>query len=509
MGDRTPSTSPVTTTASALTRYQMFVGGRWLDASTGAHFESDDPYRGEPWALIPRGSADDADRAVRAARQAFTSGAWPLLTASQRGALLRKLGDLVTVRSKALAEIEVRDNGKLYAEMSAQTAYMAQWYHYYGGLADKIEGAVIPTDKPDTFNYTRYEPIGVVVAIVPWNSPLLLTAWKLAPALAAGNTVVIKPSEYTSASVLEFMKLVEEAGFPPGVVNVVTGLGAEVGGALVEHPLVAKVAFTGSDATGHRVYEAAARGMKRVSLELGGKSPNIVFDDAELDNAVKGVVSGIFAATGQTCIAGSRLLVQESIHDQFLDKLVAFARTARMGDPMSADTQIGPITNRPQLDKILDYIEIAKDEGARPVLGGGRASRPECGNGWFVEPTIFAGVRNSMRIAQEEVFGPVLAVIPFKDQDEAIAIGNDVAYGLAAGVWTQNMRRAFTMAEKLQAGTIWINTYRAVSYLSPFGGYKRSGLGRESGQEMIKEYLQVKSVWISTATDVPNPFVQR
>jgi len=487
----------------------MYVGGQWVDASAGGHFESDDPYRGEPWALIPRGTAEDADRAVRAARQAFTSGAWPSLTASQRGALLRKLGDLTIERSKSLAEVEVRDNGKLYAEMSAQTAYMAQWYHYYGGLADKVEGAVLPTDKPDIFNYTRYEPIGVVVAIVPWNSPLLLTAWKLAPALAAGNTVVIKPSEYTSASVLEFMKLVEEAGFPPGVVNVVTGLGAEVGSALVEHPLIAKVAFTGSDATGQRVYEAAARGLKRVSLELGGKSPNIVFDDADLDNAIKGVVSGIFAATGQTCIAGSRLLVQRTIHDEFVEKLVAFARTARMGNPMSTDTQIGPVTNKPQLEKILKYIDIARDEGARAVLGGGRASRPECGGGWFVEPTIFEGVRNSMRIAQEEVFGPVLAVIPFSDQDEAIAIGNDVIYGLAAGVWTQNMRRALTMAGKLQAGTVWINTYRAVSYLSPFGGYKRSGLGRESGQEMIKEYLQVKSVWISTATDVPNPFIQR
>ena len=487
----------------------MYVGGQWVDASAGGHFESDDPYRGEPWALIPRGTAEDADRAVTAARQAFTSGAWPSLTASQRGALLRKLGDLTIERSTSLAEVEVRDNGKLYAEMSAQTAYMAQWYHYYGGLADKVEGAVLPTDKPDTFNYTRYEPIGVVVAIVPWNSPLLLTAWKLAPALAAGNTVVIKPSEYTSASVLEFMKLVEEAGFPPGVVNVVTGLGAEVGSALVEHPLVAKVAFTGSEATGQRVYEAAARGLKRVSLELGGKSPNIVFDDADLDNAIKGVVSGIFAATGQTCIAGSRLLVQRTIHDEFVEKLVAFARTARMGNPMSADTQIGPVTNKPQLEKILKYIDIAKDEGARAVLGGSRASRPECGAGWFVEPTIFEGVRNSMRIAQEEVFGPVLAVIPFSDQDEAIAIGNDVMYGLAAGVWTQNMRRALTMAGKLQAGTVWINTYRAVSYLSPFGGYKRSGLGRESGQEMIKEYLQVKSVWISTATDVPNPFIQR
>jgi aldehyde dehydrogenase (NAD+) len=423
--------------------------------------------------------------------------------------LLRRLGDLVAERSRALAEIEVRDNGKLYAEMSAQTAYMAQWYHYYGGLADKIEGAVLPTDKPHTFNYTRYEPIGVVAAIVPWNSPLLLTAWKLAPALAAGNTVVIKPSEYTSASVLELMALVEEAGFPPGVVNVVTGFGADVGVPLVEHPLVAKVAFTGSDATGQRVYEAAARGLKRVTMELGGKSPNIVFDDADLDNAVKGVISGIFAATGQTCIAGSRLLVQESIHDRFLDRLLAFARTARMGDPMDPGTQVGPVTNRPQFDKILNYIDIATSEGAVAVLGGSRANRPECGDGWFIEPTIFAGVHNRMRIAQEEVFGPVLAVIPFRDEEEAIAIGNDVVYGLAAGVWTRDMRRALVMAERLQAGTVWVNTYRAVSYVSPFGGYKRSGIGRESGQDMIKEYLQVKSVWISTASDVPNPFVQR
>jgi aldehyde dehydrogenase (NAD+) len=249
--------------------------------------------------------------------------------------------------------------------------------------------------------------------------------------------------------------------------------------------------------------------MKRVTMELGGKSPNIVFDDAEIDNAVKGVISGIFAATGQTCIAGSRLLVQQSIHDQFLEKLVDFARTARMGDPMSPDTQIGPVTNEPQFQKILNYIDIARGEGARAVLGGGRAERPECGRGWFVEPTIFEGVTSRMRIAQEEVFGPVLSVIPFRDEEEAIAIGNDVVYGLAAGVWTQNMRRALTMAEKLQAGTVWVNTYRAVSYLSPFGGYKRSGIGRESGQEMIKEYLQVKSVWISTAKDVPNPFVQR
>jgi aldehyde dehydrogenase (NAD+) len=487
----------------------MFIDGRWTEAASGERFGSDDPFRGEPWTTIPRGSAADVDRAVRAAHAAVTSGEWPRLTPSRRGALLRTLGDLAARYAPALAETEVRDNGKLLSETRMHASYAPQWYHYYGGLADKVEGAVVPTDKPDTFNYTRYEPLGVVAAIVPWNSPLLLTAWKLAPALAAGNTVVLKPSEHASASVLEFMALVEEAGFPPGVVNVVTGFGPEVGVPLVEHPLVAKVAFTGSDATGQRIYEAAARGMKRVSLELGGKSPNIVFDDANLDNAVKGVVSGVFAATGQTCIAGSRLLVQESIHDRFLEKLVALAASARMGDPMDPHTQIGPVINATQLDRILGYIEVARAEGARAVIGGHRAARPECGRGWFVEPTIFDGVTNRMRIAQEEVFGPVLAVIPFRDDDEAVAIGNDVVYGLAAGVWTENIRRALSMAERLQAGTVWVNTYRAVSYLSPFGGYKRSGIGRESGPEAVKEYLQVKSVWISTAADVPNPFVQR
>src|SRR3954463_8248254 len=487
----------------------MYIDGSFTDSSSGATFETENPFTGKAWATISRGNADDVDRAVRAAHRAFTAGEWRTMTASRRGALLRRLGDLITEHSAALAETEVRDNGKLYAEMSGQTAYMAQWYHYFGGLADKIEGAVIPTDKPDTFNYTRFEPVGVVAAIIPWNSPLLLTSWKLAPGLAAGCTFVIKPSEFTSASAIEFMKLVEQAGFPPGVVNVVTGYGPEVGAPLVEHPLVSKVAFTGSDATGQRIYESAARGLKRVSLELGGKSPNIVFADAEIENAVKGVISGIFAATGQTCIAGSRLLVQRSIHDQFVEKLVAFAKTAKMGDPMSLDTQVGPVTNQPQYRKVLSYIDIAKSEGVTTALGGSKASRPECGDGWFVEPTIFTGVKNSMRIAQEEVFGPVLSVIPFADEDEAIAIGNDVIYGLAAGVWTQNMRRAFLMAEKLQAGTVWVNTYRAVSYLSPFGGYKRSGLGRESGQEMIKEYLQTKSVWISTAKEVPNPFIIR
>jgi (Z)-2-((N-methylformamido)methylene)-5-hydroxybutyrolactone dehydrogenase len=492
-----------------LQKYRMYVGGQWVEPAEGEWFESFNPYTGKPWALIPKGTAADVEQAVDAAHAALTTGDWPKLNATQRGALLRRLGDLIARDAERLGAIEVRDNGKLFAEMGAQLRYMPQWYYYFGGLADKIEGAVIPIDKANTFNFTRHEPVGVVAAIIPWNSPLLLLTWKLAPALAAGCTMVIKPSEFTSASALEFCKLIEEAGIPKGVVNVVTGFGADVGEPLVLHPKVAKVAFTGGEMSGQRVYETAAKGLKRVTLELGGKSPNIVFDDAKIEDAVKGAISGIFAATGQTCIAGSRLLVQESIHNEFVDRLVAFAKTARMGDPMSADTQVGPVTTQPQYKKILGYIDIAKGEGANCVLGGGPAKRPECGDGWFVEPTIFSGVNNQMRIAREEVFGPVLSVIRFRDEEEAIAIANDTLYGLAAGMWTQSIKRALKVSERLQAGSVWVNTYRAVSYMSPFGGYKRSGLGRENGQDAIWEYLQTKSVWISTADEVPNPFVMR
>jgi len=489
--------------------YKMHIGGEWVAAASGEVLESFNPFTGKPWATIPRGRAEVVDRAVEAAHKAFTTGDWPKLKATARGHLLRRLGDLIAENAESLARIEVTDNGKLINEMLGQVRYIPQWYYYYAGLADKLEGAVLPIDKPDTFTFTRHEPLGVCAAITAWNSPLLLAAWKLAPGLAAGNTFVLKPSEFTSASALEFAKLVVQAGFPPGVFNVLTGFGPEVGEPLVAHPKVAKIAFTGSEAGGQRVYETAARGLKRVTLELGGKSPNIVFDDADLDNAVKGVISGIFAATGQTCIAGSRLLVQQSIHNQFMDRLVSFAKTARMGDPQSTTTQVGPVTTPPQYKKILDYIGIAKAEGAQCVLGGGPATRPECGEGWFVEPTIFAGVNNTMRIAREEVFGPVLACIPFKDEEEAVAIANDTPYGLAAGVWTQSIRRAMEMSQRLQAGTVWVNTYRAVSYVAPFGGYKRSGLGRESGIEAMKEYLQTKSVWISSAREVPDPFVMR
>jgi aldehyde dehydrogenase (NAD+) len=486
----------------------MLIGGKWVDPASGEWFESVNPFTAKPWALVPRGSKADVDQAIAAAKCAF-QGEWRRLTATARGAMLHKLGDLIAAEAGRLAEIESTDNGKLIAEMRGQLNYIPQWFYYYGGLADKIEGRVIPIDKPGVFNFTREEPMGVVAAITPWNSPLLLATWKLAPALAAGNTIVWKPSEFSSVSAFAFGELFEKAGFPPGVVNIVTGFGNEVGEPLIAHPDVAKVAFTGGDKTGEHVYGLAARGIKHVTLELGGKSANIVFDDADMDQAIKGVVSGIFAATGQTCIAGSRALIHRPIYAEFVERLLDLAKTARMGDPLDASTQVGPVTTRPQYEKILDYIRIAKEEGAVLRLGGAPAEREECGSGWFVEPTIFTDVNPQMRIANEEVFGPVLSVIPFNDEEEAVRIANNTVYGLAAGVWTQSIRRALLMSERLEAGTVWVNTYRAVSYMSPFGGYKRSGIGRESGIEAIRDYLQTKSVWIDIGGNGPNPFVMR
>jgi acyl-CoA reductase-like NAD-dependent aldehyde dehydrogenase len=490
-------------------RYRMYMDGAFVAPKTDDWIETSDPVTGEVWALIPRGQAADVDRAVRAAHRAFTTGAWPALSPTRRGALLRKLGDLIAENADWLAHVEMKDNGKLLAELTMQMNYMANYYYYYGGLADKMEGSVIPTDKPGVFNYTKYEPIGVVACIMPWNSPLPLTSLKLAPALAAGNTVVLKPSEFTSASLLEFVKLVEAAGFPAGVVNVVTGFGYEVGDALIGHPLVERIAFTGGPEAGRRINEKAARQMKRVTMELGGKSPNIVFDDADLEQAIKGTVAGIFAASGQSCIAGSRLLVQDTIHDAFVDRLLAFIGNVRYGHPADPATQIAPISTRPQFEKIKAYVEIAKAEGARLVAGGKPHVVPDWPNGMFFEPTIFVGVENRMRIAQEEVFGPVLSVLRFKDEDDAVRIANDTQFGLAAGVWTTSLRRAIAMADRIRAGTIWVNNYRSTSTTSPFGGFKMSGFGREGGLAGMREYLEVKSVWISTAVEIPNPFIRR
>lgn len=493
-----------------LKTYQHFINGEFVDPEGGDWFDTENPYTGEVWAKIPRGTKADVDKAVAAAKAAMTTGPFAGMSPSQRGKLLRRLGDILVEHGPRLAEIEVRDNGKLLAEMAGQLKYQPESWYYYAGLADKIEGSVVPIDKPNHLAFTRHEPVGVVAALTAWNSPLMFVAWKAAPALAAGCSIVIKPSEFTSASALEFAALTVEAGFPPGVFNVVTGFGAETGAALVEHPDVAKVSFTGSDTTGAHIYAAAAKQMKRVSMELGGKSPNIVFADANLDAAASGAVSGIFAATGQTCIAGSRLLVQNSIKDQFVAKLVALAKSAKIGDPMAADTNIGPVTTPPQYRKVLDYINVAKADGATLIHGGKPASGPGVKGSQFVEPTIFDNVTNDMRIAQEEVFGPVLSIIGFEDEAEAIRIGNDVIYGLAAGVWTRDIGRAVRMSEALKAGTVWVNTYRAISYMMPFGGMKKSGTGRENGIEAIHEFLETKSVWINTSEDFPaNPFVMR
>lgn len=490
--------------------FQHFIDGQYVDPAQGRWMDTVDPYTGEPWARIPQGCAQDVDRAVAAASRALKEGPWSRMTATERGKLMFKLADLVARDGQRLAEIEVRDNGKLLAEMRGQLAYHPEWWRYFGGLADKIEGRVMPIDKPDMFAFSRDEPVGVVGAITAWNSPLLFIAWKCAPALAAGCTVVVKPSEFASASTLAYAALVKEAGFPDGVFNVVAGLGHEVGSALVDHPGVAKITFTGSDSTGARIYAQAAAKMKRVSLELGGKSPNIVFDDCDIDVAAAGVVSGIFAATGQTCIAGSRLLVQNSIRERFTQRLVELGASARKGNPMLPDTNIGPITTPAQYRKVLDYIGIAKAEGARCVLGGGPAAQADLPGGQFVEPTIFVDVTPQMRIAREEVFGPVLSIMGFDDEAQAVSMANDTIYGLAAGVWTQDMGRALRMSRALEAGTVWVNTYRAVSYMMPFGGMKYSGIGRESGVDAIREYLETKSTWISYAKGAPaNPFVMR
>ncbi|TDR93388.1 aldehyde dehydrogenase [Enterovirga rhinocerotis] len=490
--------------------YQLYIDGAYVDPVKGEYFDTVDPYRGEVWAKIPKASREDVDLAVAAAKRAMWEGPWAKMNATARGKIMRKIGDLVTENAQRLAEIEVRDNGKLMAEMHGQLRYHPEWWYYYGGLVDKIEGGVPPIDKPEMFAFTTHEPVGVVAALTAWNSPLIFIAWKCAAAIAAGCAVVVKPSEFTSASTLEFAALTKEAGLPDGMFNVVTGFGPETGQALVTHPFVSKITFTGSDATGARIYEQAAKDMKRVSLELGGKSPNIVFADADMKMAAAGVVSGIFAATGQTCIAGSRLLVQKSVKDEFMDRLLTLARSAKIGNPMLPETNIGPVTTPAQYKKILDYIDVAKSEGATLVMGGKPASGEGLTGGQFVEPTIFTDVKNTMRIAQEEVFGPVLSVIDFETEEEAIQIGNDVIYGLAAGVWTKDIGRALRMSKALRAGSVYVNTYRAVSYMMPFGGMKHSGLGRESGIHAIHEFLEPKSVWLSLAEDAPeNPFILR
>lgn len=481
----------------------FFVSGKPV-TGTGPTFVSRNPATGEVNYELSAASAADVDAAVASAQQAVRSAAWRNMRPHERARIIARIADGMAANADELAAIQMRENGKVIAECRTQVASAIATFRYFAAVCETLGSEVTPA-RGDYLSMTVYEPMGVIAAITPWNSPLTMEAQKVAPALAAGNAIIVKPSEVTPTAAILVARIAAEAGLPPGILNVVTGLGGDTGVALVQHPGVRMVSFTGGTGTGRAIGRICADRLIPAALELGGKSPNIVFDDANLDDAVKGAVSGIFAASGQTCIAGSRLLLQESIHDQFVERLLAYARTARIGNPMLEDTQVGPVTTPPQYKKILDYIDVAKSEGAELVLGGGASDVGE----WFVQPTIFTNVDNRMRIAQEEVFGPVLSVIKFRDQEEAIAIANDTMYGLAAGVWTQNIRRMFTMANAIEAGTVWVNTYRAASYTTPFGGYKNSGVGYESGLNSIRQYLKTKSVWINFDADVPNPFVMR
>ena len=491
-----------------MNQYRLLIAGEDVPAASGATFEALNPTSGETWATHALGGADDVDRAVRAARSAFESEAWRGLSATRRGRLLMRLGDLIAERAEEIAAVEVAANGKLYKEMLAQLRVIPEWLYYFGGLADKIEGRVIPLDRTSVLNYTLREPLGVVGIIIPWNSPVLLTMYSLAPALAAGNTVVLKPSEHASASVLEALRLTDEAGFPPGVVNVVTGA-QEAGEALVDHPGVAKIAFTGSETTGKQIAARAGSRLAQVTLELGGKSPNIVFADAALDAAEAGVLAGIFAAGGQSCVAGSRALLQREIYDELLERVERRAGAIVLGDPMEAGTEMGPIANVPQLERVERMVEAARAAGASVVAGGARASVAEHPHGLFYEATILEGAGADSTIAQDEVFGPVLTVLPFETEEEAATLANATRFGLAAGIWTRDLKRAHRLARRIQAGTVWVNTYRAITYNSPFGGYRESGFGRVNGAEAIDGYLQTKSVWCELSDEVQDPFVMK
>lgn len=488
----------------------MYINGAWVDSSSGEQYSSINPATGEPWCTVPQGTAADVDQAVRAAHEAFVNPRWASMSYSQRGKLLHRLGELIAEHADELARYETLDNGKLIREMRGQLRYLPEFYYYYGGLADKISGDTLPIDKSDMFVFSLREPVGVVAAITPWNSPLYLTTLKLAPALAAGNTIVIKPSEVTSASLLELMHLVEAAGFPPGVVNVVTGFGDPVGNALTSHPLVSRIAFTGGTESARHVVRNAAQNFAQVSLELGGKSPNIVFEDADADNAAMGIIAGIFGASGQSCVAGSRAFLHVDIYDKVMEKLVNRVSRIQIGDPFHDDSEMGPLATESQLNRMDSYVELGKAEGARLVYGGKKPTGSGLKKGWYFEPTIFEVTDHLSRIMQEEIFGPVLCVMPFKNEQEVIEMANDTNYGLAAGIWTNNLARAHRVAKAIQAGIVWINTYRSISPIASIGGAKWSGHGREGGMDVIYEYTQSKVVWINTSSEpIPDPFIMR
>jgi betaine-aldehyde dehydrogenase len=477
-------------------KYQLLIDGKWIDSDSGKTFTTPNPATGNTLAEVAEGDKSDIDKAVAAARRAY-EGKWSKLSARDRGRLLYKLSQLIEEHTPELAKLETADNGKPIKETSyVDLPQVVENFEYFAGWCTKIEGETIPVPG-QMFNYTLREPMGVCGQIIPWNFPLLMAAWKLAPALAAGNTIVLKPAEQTPVGAMELGKLIQEAGFPDGVVNIVPGYGETAGAALASHPGIDKVAFTGSTEVGKLIAKAAADNLTKVSLELGGKAPNIVFADSDIDQAVAGAMMGIFFNQGQVCCAGSRLFVEEGVKEEFLEKLSERAGRISVGDPMSQSTQMGPQVSEEQLNRIKGYVDIAKSEGANVIAGG---QSPELEGdfqkGYFFRPTIFADVKNDMRVAQEEIFGPVVSIISFTDEDDLIKQANDTIYGLSAGIWTKDITRAHRFARAIKAGVVWINTYNMFNAASPFGGYKQSGYGREMGRHALDMYTQVKSVWV-------------
>lgn len=502
-----------TPTSSAVSRegllgddpLRMFIGGAWVAARSGATLASIDPCSGTSWTAAPAADEADVDDAVRAARAAM-DGDWGALTGFQRATLLLRLAELVARDADRLAAIESHDNGKLIRETRAVMSQVPVWLRFYAGLADKLDGRTLPTADPNVLVYTVREPVGVVAAIVPWNNPIMMLTMKAAPALAAGCAVVAKPADQTPASTLAFAALVEEAGFPAGALNVLTGPGLPAGSALARHPGVDRVSFTGSTAVGSAVMKDAAEHVAQISLELGGKSPNVVFADADLDAAANGVIAGVFASSGQMCIAGGRLLVERSVHDELVRRISERAERIVLGDQMDPVSEMGPLVSEQQLERVLGLVASAAAEGGRVVTGGRRAAGPGLDEGYFVEPTVVADVAPGSRIAREEVFGPVLAVIPFDGEDEAVRLANDTPFGLASGVWTRDIQRGHRVAGRIRAGVVWVNCYRNTSPNVPFGGVGQSGFGRENGSQAVHDYTEEKAVWIELSGATRDPF---
>jgi acyl-CoA reductase-like NAD-dependent aldehyde dehydrogenase len=489
-----------------LSPFTNYIGGAEIPAQSGQTFTSINPTTGAAWGEFASSAAADVDHAVQTAHQAFAEGPWGKLSPTRKGRLMMQWGEKIAEHAEEIGRLETQQNGKLLAEMRSQAVAARDWLYYFGGVADKIEGNVIPLDRTSVFNYSLLEPVGVVGVIVPWNSPTFITMMAICPALAAGNTVVIKPSEVTSASALLLVRLAEDAGFPPGVINIVTG-GRETGEALVDHELVRRINFTGSEAGGRAIGARAGKRLVGAVLELGGKSANIIFEDADLERAEAGILSGIFAAAGQTCVAGSRALIHASIYDRLVERLVGRAGNILVGDPLLAGTQMGPVATKAQLDRDEMMVGRAVEDGGKILTGGRRLALNEFPDGYFYQPTILESCGPNNFITQNEVFGPVLTVTPFKDADEVVRLANGTAYGLAAGLWTKDLTRAHAVARRLEAGTVWINTYRAMAFNSPFGGYKASGIGRQNGHEAVKQYLQTKSIWCELSDQIQDPFV--